>query len=126
MLRLSFLTAFMLSLIFSTGPLFASELTTSSPKWVATKNKHCAEACSDIGLMPVKSDSHITDGHGFFVCAANIKSEGYRSGYNVGGKEKPRCFVQQGINSNPQINYHCLCSPARIIPISEQIKKAQD
>lgn len=76
--------------------------------WIDAGNKSCDVVCKNADLQPVISGTY-TNGYPFYVCAANVKGEGYRAGYNLQPEWADVCVVGWGSKELSVRQYKCLC-----------------
>ena len=102
----------MLSMYFVT-PVYAED-----PKWIMgfgdmKPGKSCPQICNEKGLYPVAAGIY-KNGNKFYICAANVKGEGFRPGYNLSPTWSTKCTVGWGGDEVSAWSYYCLCHEKNI------------
>ena len=81
--------------------------TAASAQWVDGKGS-CQATCAAQGTSAVSSGK-FTNGKPYNICAANVKNDGFRAGYNLEPNWVDGCVVGWGGKEEKIAAFKCLC-----------------
>ncbi len=81
--------------------------TAASAQWVDGKGS-CQATCAAQGTSAVSS-GNFTNGKPYYICAASVKNDGFRAGYNLEPSWLDGCVVGWGGKEEKIASFKCLC-----------------